>query len=110
MFRSNAIRIAQRISDVLDDMLVGDFDCVEHGSRIYADIDYDRTYSTTHAVFADASLADDFEFHPHREPLRSRVSRRPSGLDCNPPATEGSRCPGRLPEQWETTNRGTAAT
>ena len=110
MFRSNAIRIAQRISDVLDDMLVGDFDYVESGSRLYADIDYDRTFGTEHAASATATLASDFELHPHREPLRSRIARRPAGLDCDVTATDASCCPGRLPEQWETMSRGTAAT
>jgi hypothetical protein len=42
MFRSATARVAARMSDLIDDMLVGDFDYIVDGEDVYADIDYDR--------------------------------------------------------------------
>jgi hypothetical protein len=63
MFRPTATRLAARVADVIDEMLVGDFDFVEDESGIYADVDYDRK-------------------HPCRIELRTAIVRR----QCNAPA------------------------
>jgi hypothetical protein len=42
MFRSVTSRFAAHMSDLIDDMLVGDFDYIVNGDKVYADIDYDR--------------------------------------------------------------------
>ena len=63
MFRPTATRLAARVADVIDEMLVGDFDFVEDESGVYADVDYDRKY-------------------PCRIELRTVIVRRP----CNAPA------------------------
>lgn len=42
MFRSITARFADRVSDLVDEMLVGDFDYVTDGDEVYADIDYER--------------------------------------------------------------------
>ncbi len=72
MFRSTATRIAQRVSDVIDDMLLGDFEYVEAGTQLYADIDYQRRYG------ANPRFAN----HHHREWLTSRIERRPDPAEC----------------------------
>jgi hypothetical protein len=113
MFRSNATRIAQRISDVLDDMLLGDFDYVDTDAGLYADIDYDHAYGT-HLAAPDSMLVAVSTpasglLRSHRPPVASRIARRPSGIDCPPAAAALTPCPGKLPEQWETTSRGNAA-
>ena len=63
MFRLTATRLAARAADVIDEMLIGDFDFVEDESGLYADVDYDR-------------------IHPRRLELRAPIPRRP----CNAPA------------------------
>jgi hypothetical protein len=64
MFRPTAaIRLAARVADVIDEMLVGDFDFVEDESGLYADVDYDRN-------------------HPCVIELRTPIVRR----QCNAPA------------------------
>jgi hypothetical protein len=45
MFRPTAIRLAARVADAIDEMLIGDFDFVEDESGVYADVDYDRTHA-----------------------------------------------------------------
>jgi hypothetical protein len=65
MFSTTAIRLAARVADVIDEMLVGDFDYVEDESGLYADVDYDRTQP-----------------RPGRVELRSPRVRR----QCNAPA------------------------
>jgi hypothetical protein len=42
MFRSVTSRVAAHMSELIDDMLVGDFDYIVDGDEVYADIDYDR--------------------------------------------------------------------
>jgi hypothetical protein len=42
MFRSITARLADRMSELVDEILVGDFDYVIDGDEVYADIDYDR--------------------------------------------------------------------
>lgn len=44
MFRSATNNFALRISDMIDDMLVGDFDYVLDGDELYADVDYYRKH------------------------------------------------------------------
>ena len=63
MFRPTAIRLAARVADAIDEMLVGDFDFIEDETGLYADVDYDRT-------------------HPCRLELRAPIARR----QCNAPA------------------------
>jgi hypothetical protein len=63
MFRPKAIRLAARVADVIDEMLVGDFDFIEDESGLYADVDYER-------------------LHPRQLELRAPIVRRP----CNIPA------------------------
>jgi len=40
MFRSVTNILALRISELIDDMLVGDFDYILDGDQLYADVDY----------------------------------------------------------------------
>jgi hypothetical protein len=63
MFRPTAIRLAARVADVIDEMLVGDFDFIEDESGVYADVDYDRR-------------------HPCQVELRTPIVRR----QCNAPS------------------------
>jgi len=42
MFRRSATRVVEHLSDAIDDMLIGDFDYVVDGERLFADIDYER--------------------------------------------------------------------
>lgn len=42
MFRPLTTRLATRVADVIDEMLIGDFDFIEDESGLYADVDYDR--------------------------------------------------------------------
>jgi hypothetical protein len=51
------MRFAARVADVIDEMLVGDFDFIEDESGLYADVDYDR-------------------IHPCRLELRTPIVRR----------------------------------
>jgi hypothetical protein len=44
MFRQRATRLAARLADAIDEMLVGDFDFIEDESGLYADVDYDRIH------------------------------------------------------------------
>jgi hypothetical protein len=44
MFRSANNNFAHRISDLIDDMLVGDFDYILDGDELYADVDYFRKH------------------------------------------------------------------
>lgn len=42
MFRTVTSRVAERMSDLIDDMLLGDYDYVVDGEHVYADVDYNR--------------------------------------------------------------------
>lgn len=44
MFHSATNNLAHRISDLIDDMLVGDFDYILDGDELYADVDYYRKH------------------------------------------------------------------
>jgi hypothetical protein len=44
MFRSATNNFAHRISELIDDMLVGDFDYILVGDELYADVDYYRKH------------------------------------------------------------------
>jgi hypothetical protein len=80
MFRS-AIRFAARMSELIDDMLVGDFDYIFDDGRIYADVDYHRA-------------------HPHQAAL-SWTPAAGRGAGPQRPAVSGpkSRRPGTVPAQ-----------
>jgi hypothetical protein len=45
MFRSSTSRIVDRLAEAIDDMLIGDYDYVFDGGRVYADVDYVRRCS-----------------------------------------------------------------
>jgi hypothetical protein len=42
MFRPTATRLAARVANAIDEMLVGDFAFIEDESGLYADVDYDH--------------------------------------------------------------------
>jgi hypothetical protein len=63
MFRPAITQLTERVADLLDDMLVGDFEYIQDECGLYADVDYHRK-------------------HPHRVELRVPVTRRA----CNAPA------------------------
>ena len=65
MFRSVTNNLALRISELIDDILVGDFDYILDGDELYADVDY-------------------FRKHPHHGP-----EQRPGGQ----PASSATRLP-----------------
>jgi hypothetical protein len=44
MFRSASNHFAHRIGDLIDDMLVGDYDYILDGDELYADVDYYRRH------------------------------------------------------------------
>ena len=73
MFRPTAIRLAARVADVIDEMLVGDFDFIEDESGIYADVDYDR-------------------IHPRRLEIRTPIVRRPCNAAPAPAALTPAAC------------------
>jgi len=80
MFRS-AIRFAALMSDLIDEMLVGDFDYIFDDDHVYADVDYHRA-------------------HPHHEAL-SWTPAAGRGVGPQRPAVSGpkSRRPGTVPAQ-----------
>jgi len=73
MFRPKAIRLAARVADVIDEMLVGDFDFIEDESGLYADVDYDRN-------------------HPCRPELRFPIVRRQCNIAAQPSALTPAAC------------------
>ena len=80
MFRSISHSLAQRISDLIDDMLVGDFDYVLDGDELYADVDY-------------------FRRHPHHAPELTWTPAAGRGFGPQRPAAAGpkERRPGTVP-------------
>lgn len=60
MFRSATNNFALRISDMIDDMLVGDFDYILDGDELYADVDYYRKHRD-----ALPTGVDYYREHPH---------------------------------------------
>jgi hypothetical protein len=67
MFRPAVTHIAERIAEILDDALIGDFDYISDGEALYADIDYYRK-------------------HPHRLDLRTAIVRRQCNAETVAPA------------------------
>jgi hypothetical protein len=69
MFRPLLTQVTARVANVIDEMLLGDFDYIEDSTGLYADVDYYRA-------------------HPHRRPIRITHDRRPG---CSEPATAAAR-------------------
>lgn len=78
MFRSATIRLATRISDLLDDMLVGDFEYVVHAAKLYADVDYFREHPH-HEPKLTWTPAAGRSFGPQRTAIAGPKARRPGG-------------------------------
>ncbi len=66
MFRHAFHRALNRTAEIIDDMLLGDFDYIEDETGLYADIDY-------------------YRLHPHRGEFTIALPRR----GCNAPAPRG---------------------
>jgi hypothetical protein len=76
MFRSATNNFAQRISDLIDDMLVGDFDYILDGDQLYADVDYYRTHAH-HAGELTWTPAAGRGVGPQRAAVAGPKERRP---------------------------------
>lgn len=76
MFRSTTTRLAHRVSDLIDDMLVGDFDYVLDGDDLYADVDYYRTHPH-HVEELTWTPAAGRGFGPQRSATAGPRERRP---------------------------------
>jgi len=85
MFRSATVRLAARVSDLLDDMLVGDFDYIIDGDEIYADVDYFRTHPH-HADELTWTPAAGRGFGPQRSAASGPQARRPGAVAPRPAA------------------------
>lgn len=90
MFRSVTSKFAGRVSDLIDDMLIGDYDYVVVGEHTYADVDFERRCASDGLVASvpqrrpGAVQAADV---PCASPLRTAAA-------CGPPATAGARLRG----------------
>jgi hypothetical protein len=71
MFRPTAIRLAARLAEAVDQLLIGDFDFIQDESGIYADVDYDR-------------------IHPCRLELRAPIVRRQCSAAAPTPLTSAA--------------------
>ena len=103
MFRSATNNFALRISDLIDDMLVGDFDYVLDGDELYADVDYYRkhphhadelswTPSAGRGFGAQrAAAAGPKERRPGTVPARAAVCVSPARPGGQRPATAAGR-------------------
>ena len=103
MFRSANNNFAHRICDLIDDMLVGDFDYVLDGDELYADVDYYRTHphhagelSWTPSAGRGlgpqrAAAVGPKERRPGTVPARSAVCVSPVGTNAQRPATVAGR-------------------
>jgi hypothetical protein len=76
MFRSASNNFAHRISDLIDDMLVGDFDYILDGDELYADVDYYRTHPH-HADQLSWTPSAGRGFGPQRAAVVGPKERRP---------------------------------
>jgi hypothetical protein len=76
MFRSVTNNFARRISDLIDDMLVGDFDYILDGEELYADVDYYRTHPH-HALELTWTPAAGRGLGPQRAAVAGPKERRP---------------------------------
>jgi hypothetical protein len=103
MFRSVTNHLAQRISDLVDDMLVGDFNYVLDGDQLYADVDYFRkhphhvgeltwTPSAGRGLGAQRSaVVGPKERRPGTVPVRAAVCASPGHPSTLRPATAAGR-------------------
>lgn len=76
MFRSATNNFALRISDLIDDMLLGDFDYILDGDELYADVDYYRTHPH-HAAELTWTPSAGRGFGPQRAARVGPKERRP---------------------------------
>jgi hypothetical protein len=83
MFRSATTRLAIRVSDAIDDMLVGDFDYILDGERLYADVDYYREHPH-HDPDLTWTPAAGRGFGPQRSAAAGPASRRPGTVATRP--------------------------
>jgi hypothetical protein len=85
MFRSATIRLAARISDLIDDMLLGDFDYILDGDAVYADVDYFRRHPH-HVAELTWTPAAGRGFGPQRTAAAGPKDRRPGVVPSRPVA------------------------
>lgn len=79
MFRSTTTRLAQRVSDLIDDMLVGDFDYISDGDKLYADVDYYRKHPH-HVADLTWTPSAGRGFGPQRSAAGGPKERRPGAV------------------------------
>jgi|SRR5579863_1236971 len=97
MFRSTTTRLAQRVSDLIDDMLVGDFDYILDGEDLYADVDYFRKHPH-HVADLSWTPAAGRGLGPQRTAVSGPKERRPGTVaaraaTCVSPARSSSTRP-----------------
>lgn len=83
MFRSATTRFVHRLSDLIDDMLVGDFDYILDGDELYADVDYYRRHPH-HVPELTWTPAAGRGLGPQRSPAAGPRERRPGTVDTRP--------------------------
>ena len=83
MFRSTTTRFANRLSDLIDDMLVGDFDYILDGDELFADVDYFRKHPH-HAAELTWTPAAGRGFGPQRGAAAGPKERRPGTVPAGP--------------------------
>ncbi len=76
MFRSVTKNLVLRISELIDDMLVGDFDYILDGDELYADVDYFRKHPH-HSAELSWTPAAGRGFGPQRSTAAGPKERRP---------------------------------
>jgi hypothetical protein len=79
MFRSTTNRLARRVSDLIDDMLVGDFDYILDGEDLYADVDYYRKHPH-HVADLTWTPAAGRGLGPQRSAASGPKERRPGAV------------------------------
>jgi hypothetical protein len=79
MFRQATQLLARRVSDMIDEMLLGDFDYIAAGDRLYADIDYQRMHPH-HSESLTWTPAAGRGFGPQRPAVAGPVARRPGSV------------------------------
>jgi hypothetical protein len=85
MFRSATTRLVHRISDLIDDMLVGDYIYMTDGEHVYADVDYYRKHPHHEAELTWTPAAGR-GFGPQRAVTAGPKERRPGTVPTRPPA------------------------
>jgi hypothetical protein len=83
MFRSATNNFTLRLSDLIDDMLVGDFDYVLDGEELYADVDYYRKHPH-HAGELSWTPAAGRGYGPQRAAVVGPKERRPGTVPASP--------------------------